>query len=199
MENFKVPSTYVYPNDMCELIRTLTNIIENKTKVDIDKKKIWDIINNIYDQWIKVAEREKEKDEKDYYKLISFLTLVLSTNWFNEEQEEIEYIVNEIYYSNMGITQSFSEEEVTKAIENSLGAEIKKCIINKNDLIIEFIKGDYGEGIFDGKIVLNINDGLFLHTEKEILQYTGKLPIDSYEIELAINSCDWKKYEEKKD
>ncbi|CRH00048.1 conserved Plasmodium protein, unknown function [Plasmodium relictum] len=198
MENFKMPSTYVYPNDMCELIKTLINVIENKAKVDIDKKKIWDIINNIYDQWIKVAEAETEKDEKEYYKLISFLTLILSTNWFNEEQEEIEYIVNEIYYRNMGITQSFSEEEVTKAIENSLGAEIKKCIINKNDLVIEFIKGNYGEGIFDGKIVLDINEGLFLHTEKEILQYTGKLPVDSYEIELAINSCDWIKYEEKK-
>ncbi|KAI4838307.1 hypothetical protein MKS88_002781 [Plasmodium brasilianum] len=197
MACFKVPSKYVYPKDMCELIRELTNVIEKKKIEDVDRKKLWDITNNMYDQWVKVAESEKEKDKKDYFKLISFLTLLLSTNWFTEEQEEIEFIINEIYYNYIGVDESFPEDEITRAIENSLGAEVKKCIINKNALTVEFIKGDYGEGVFDGKLVLDINDGLFLHTQKEILQYTGKLPVDSYEIELAINSYNWKQYEQK--
>ncbi|ETW33366.1 hypothetical protein PFTANZ_05916, partial [Plasmodium falciparum Tanzania (2000708)] len=111
---------------MCELIRTVTDIIEKKHDVEVDKKQLWDIINNIYDQWINVSEIEKEEDKKDYYKLISFFTLLLSTNWFNEDQNELEYLVNEIYFAHMGLAQSYPEEELTRAIENSLGAEVKK-------------------------------------------------------------------------
>ncbi|SBT77059.1 conserved Plasmodium protein, unknown function [Plasmodium ovale] len=198
MECFKTPSKYVYPNDMCKLIRQLTSVIERKTIEDSDKKNILEITNDIYSQWGKIAEQEREKDKKDYYKLISFLTLLLSTDWFNEEQEELEFIINEVYYNYIGISQSFTEQDITRAIQNSLGAEIKKCVINKNDLTVEFIKGNYGEGLFNGKLVLDVNEGLFLHTEKEVLQYSGKLPVDSYEIELAINSFDWKQYEKKK-
>ncbi|SBS90943.1 conserved Plasmodium protein, unknown function [Plasmodium ovale] len=198
MECFKTPSKYVYPNDMCKLIRQLTSVIERKTIEDSDKKNILEITNDIYSQWGKIAEQEREKDKKDYYKLISFLTLLLSTDWFNEEQEELEFIINEVYYNYIGISQSFTEQDITRAIQNSLGAEIKKCIINKNDLTVEFIKGNYGEGLFNGKLVLDVNEGLFLHTEKEVLQYSGKLPVDSYEVELAINSFDWKQYEKKK-
>ncbi|KYN98820.1 hypothetical protein PGSY75_1118000 [Plasmodium gaboni] len=198
MVKFRPASKYMYPNDMCELIRTVTDIIEKKHDVEVDKKQLWDIVNNIYEQWINVSEIEKEEDKKDYYKLISFFTLLLSTNWFNEDQNELEDLVNEIYFAHMGLAQTYPEEELTRAIENSLGAEVKKCIINKNDLSVEFIKGDYGDGIFDGKIVLDLNEGLFLHTQKDVLQYTGKLPVDAYEIELAISSFDWKQRDEKK-
>ncbi|SBS83511.1 conserved Plasmodium protein, unknown function [Plasmodium ovale curtisi] len=130
MECFKTPSKYVYPNDMCKLIRQLTSVIERKTIEDSDKKNILEITNDIYSQWGKIAEQEREKDKKDYYKLISFLTLLLSTDWFNEEQEELEFIINEVYYNYIGISQSFTEQDITRAIQNSLGAEIKKVILH---------------------------------------------------------------------
>ncbi|CAG9476757.1 conserved Plasmodium protein, unknown function [Plasmodium vivax] len=198
MEGLKAPSNYVYPNDMCELIRDMTKILENETISENDKKKIWDIVNNVYDQWTKVAEMEKEKDKKDYYKIISLLTLLMSTNWFTEEQEELELIVNEIYYNYVGLAQSFPEEDLVRAVQNSLGAEIKKCTVNKGDLTVEFAKGDYGEGPFNGKLVLDLSSGLFLHKENEVLKYNGKLPVDAFEIELALSSFDWKQHERKK-
>ncbi|EUD65462.1 hypothetical protein C922_04202 [Plasmodium inui San Antonio 1] len=198
MEGLKASSDYVYPNDMCELIRDMTKILENETISENDKKKIWDIVNNVYEQWTEVAEMEKEKDKKDYYKIISLLTLLMSTNWFTEEKEELELIVNEIYYNYVGLAQTFPEEDLTQAVQNSLGAKIKKCTVNKGDLTVEFEKGDYGEGPFNGKLVLDLNNGLFLHKEKEILKYNGKLPADAYEIELALSSFDWKQHERKK-
>ncbi|KJP84908.1 hypothetical protein AK88_05457 [Plasmodium fragile] len=198
MEGLKASSNYVYPNDMCQLIGDMTKMLENETISENDKKKIWDIVNNVYQQWTKVAELEKEKDKKDYYKLISFLTLLMSTNWFTEEQEELELMVNEIYYNYVGMAQSFPEEDLTQALQNSLGAEIKKCTVNKGDLTVEFEKGDYGEGPFNGKLVLDLNSGLFLHKENEILKYNGKLPVDAYDIELALSSFDWKQHEKKK-
>ncbi|GAB66455.1 hypothetical protein PCYB_092410 [Plasmodium cynomolgi strain B] len=198
MEGLKISSNYVYPSDMCELIRDMTKILENETISENDKKKIWDIVNNVYHQWTTVAEMEKEKDKKDYYKIISFLTLLMSTNWFTEEQEELELIVNEIYYNYVGLAQSFPEEDLMLAVQNSLGAETKKCTVNKGDLTVEFEKGDYGEGPFNGKLVLDLSNGLFLHKENEILKYNGKLPVDAYEIELALSSFDWKQHEKKK-
>ncbi|GAW80948.1 hypothetical protein, conserved [Plasmodium gonderi] len=197
MEWLNTTSNYVYPNDMCALISNMTKILDNETITDSDKKKIWDIINNIYDQWTKVAELEKEKDKRDYYKIIALFTLLMSTNWFKEEQEEMEFIINEIYYNYVGLAQSFPQEDLVRAVQNSLGAEITKVMSSLSDLKVEFEKGDYGEGVFNGKLVLDINNGLFLHKENEILKYNGKLPMDTYEIEMAINSFDWKQHERK--
>lgn len=198
MEGLKASSNYVYPNDMRELIKDMIKVLENETISENDKKQIWGIVNSVYDQWTKVAEIEKEKDKKDYYKIISFLTLLMSTNWFTEEQEELEVIVNEIYYNYVGLPQSFPEEDLMRAVQNSLGAEVKKCTVNKGDLTVEFENGDYGEGPFNGKLVLDLNSGLFLHKESEILKYNGKLPVDAYEIEMALSSFDWKQQEKKK-
>ncbi|VWU51687.1 conserved protein, unknown function [Hepatocystis sp. ex Piliocolobus tephrosceles] len=194
MESIKLKSRYEYPGDMNELIKLFTNVMDRRSITDIDKKKLWNIANNMYEQWCKLAQFENENDKTDYYKLVAFLNLLLSTSWFSEKEKELNDIITDIYCNYVNLATKFTEDEVIRAIENSLNA---KCIISKNKLVVEFVDGNYGEGPFDGKLILDMYEGLILDTGIKVLQYVDRLPEDSHELEEAILSFDWEIYDGK--